>query len=109
LTTDDQDDSKTDSSQLIPKDEISKEEKHRKQVLSDARNCEKYAQLRALKTKHARCYPCCEIPNYHMPWMFIRDLQNGETFRIWAHDTPAKIKDEEVWGTEWCTVKEEYI
>jgi len=41
--------------------------------------------------------------------MFIRDLQNGETFRIWAHDTPAKIKDEEVWDTEWCTVKEEYI
>jgi len=44
-----------------------------------------------------------------MPWMFIRDLQNGETFKIWAHDTPAKIKDEEVWDKEWCTVKEEYI
>ena len=44
LTTDDQDDSRTDSSQLIPKDEVSKEEKRRKQVLRDERNSEKFAQ-----------------------------------------------------------------
>ena len=81
LITDDQDDSKTDSSQLIPKDEISKEEKRRKQVLRDERNSEKYAQIWALKAEYAKCYPHCKIPNYHMPWMFVRDLMEGHTFK----------------------------
>ena len=109
LTTDDQDDSKTDSSQLIPKDEISKEEKRRKQVLRDERNSETFAQCRALKAEYARYYPHCKIPNYHLPWRFVNDLRAGHTFKNWEHNTPVNIKDEEIWNKEWCTVKKKYI
>jgi len=90
-------------------DKVSKEEKREKERMRDEQNCETRQQCVDLKRECARCYPGCTIPNYHLPWRFVKDLMRGETFKRHARDTPRNIEDGEAWNKEWCTVEKKYI
>jgi len=109
LTADEKNNSQTDSSTLLAIDKDGEEEKREKERMRDERNYEKYLQCEDLKKEYARCYPRCTVPNYHLPWRFIEDLKNSETYKRHERDTPRKIKDSEEWSKDWCTVEKKYI
>ena len=46
-------------------------------------NCMK---LEALRREYERCSPGCNIPNHHLPFFFINDLESGETVRAHERD-----------------------
>lgn len=109
LTADEKNNSQTDSSTLLAIDKYSEEEKRERKRMSDERNYESFLKCEDLKKEYARCYPRCTVPNYHLPWRFIEDLKNGETYRMHERDIPRKIKDGEEWSKDWCTVEKKYI
>jgi len=109
LTTDEQNTSQMDSSTLMAIDKDREEEKQEKVRMRLEKNFERHLQCEDLKREYARCYPGCTVPNYHLPWRFIEDLKNGETYKRHARDTPRQIKNGEEWSKDWCTVKKKYI
>ena len=109
LTADEKNNSQTDSSTLLAINKYSEEEKRERKRISDERNYESFLKCEDLKKEYARCYPRCTVPNYHLPWRFIEDLKNGETYRMHERDIPRKIKDGEEWSKDWCTVEKKYI
>jgi hypothetical protein len=81
----------------------------------DAKRLRLYLQIEALKCEYARCYPRCIMPNYHLPWCFIEDLERGETRKRHGADVPRisvdgkKEDGTKNWNKTWCDKLETYV